>query len=110
MAAAGLNQSECLILVDNSNVFIEGRKFSARRKGQYRGSMDVRDPQDPSWRIDFGSLLAFMAEGRPIITAILVGSEPPPNDSVWRAAKRDGFRVLTYERGFTGEEKRSIPR
>ena len=95
----------CLILVDNSNVFIEGRKFSARRKRQFRGPLDTRDPQDPSWRIDFGSLLSFMAAGRPIISAILVGSEPPPNDSVWRAAERDGFRVLTYMRDFKGEEK-----
>jgi uncharacterized LabA/DUF88 family protein len=97
--------AECVILVDNSNVFIEGQKFSARHKGQQRSRSDRRDPQDPSWRIDFGLLLKFMAEGRAIIAAILVGSEPPPNDSVWSAAKRDGFEVLTYTRGFKGEEK-----
>lgn len=32
----------------------------------------------PSWRIEFGNLLKFMAQGRRIIGAILVGSEPPP--------------------------------
>jgi len=38
---------KCLILVDNSNVFIEGKKLSARRKGVQRQPMDTREPQDP---------------------------------------------------------------
>ncbi|MSP48504.1 MAG: NYN domain-containing protein [Alphaproteobacteria bacterium] len=96
---------KCLILVDNSNIFIEGKKFSARRKGVYRRSTDEKDPQDPSWRLDFGHLLDFMADKRPILDAILVGSTPPQNDSVWTAAQQKGFRVLTFERGYTGEEK-----
>jgi uncharacterized LabA/DUF88 family protein len=103
--AKQLEGVSCVILVDNSNVFIEGQKFSARRKNVFRTATDSRDPQDPSWRIDFGHLLTFMAEGRSILAAILVGSEPPPNDSVWTAAKRDGFEVLTYERGYKGVEK-----
>ena len=97
--------TKCLILVDNSNVFIEGKKLSARRKGVVRQVGDSRDPQDPSWRVDFGHLLNFMANGRDIIDAILVGSEPPQNDSVWTSAKEQGFRVLTYERSFSGKEK-----
>lgn len=105
MSGALSNEAECVILVDNSNVFIEGQKFSARRKGLQPSGFDRRDPQDPSWRIEFGSLLKFMAQGRAIIAAILVGSEPPPNDSVWDAAKQEGFEVLTYTRGFRGEEK-----
>jgi hypothetical protein len=97
---------ECLILVDNSNVFIEGRKFSARKKGLSRGPMDQYDPIDWSWRIDFGSLLKQIANGYKIIKSILVGSTPPPNDSLWAAAKLQGFEVKTYERSrSTGEEK-----
>lgn len=92
-------------MLDNSNVFIEGKKFSARRKGIYRQAGDQRDPQDPSWRLDFGKLLEFLAEGREIIDAILVGSRPPQNDSVWTSAKNSGFRVLTYDRAASGEEK-----
>ena len=95
----------CVVLVDNSNVFIEGQKFSARRKGLQRAQTDKKAPQDPSWRIDFGLLLEYMADGRNIIAAILVGSEPPANDSVWKAAEREGFDVLTYTRGFNGSEK-----
>jgi uncharacterized LabA/DUF88 family protein len=97
--------TKCLILLDNSNVFIEGKKFSARRKGVLRGPTDTHDPQDPSWRLDFGKLLEFLANGREIINAILVGSRPPQNDSVWISAERHGFRVLTYERAYSGEEK-----
>jgi uncharacterized LabA/DUF88 family protein len=97
---------ECLILVDNSNVFIEGGKFSARKKGAFRNPMDTHDPVDWSWRIDFGSLLKIAANGHKIIKAILVGSTPPPNDSVWKAAELQGFEVKTYERSSsTGEEK-----
>jgi uncharacterized LabA/DUF88 family protein len=95
-----------LILVDNSNVFIEGRKYSARRKGVHRQLSDDRDPQDPSWRLDFGKRLEFLAEGRQIIAAILVGSTPPSNDSVWDAAKAEGFEVITHDRDyFSGQEK-----
>jgi len=98
--------NECLILVDNSNVFIEGRKFSARKKGMPKDPADTHDPVDWSWRIDFGSLLKIVANGHQIIKAILVGSTPPPNDSVWKAAGSQGFDVKTHERSFsTGEEK-----
>ena len=96
---------KCLILVDNSNVFIEGQKFSARRKGVQKLPTDTRSPQDPSWRLDFGLLLEYLAQGREIIAAILVGSEPPRNDSVWTAARTNGFEVITHERGFDGKEK-----
>ena len=89
--------SECLILVDNSNVWIEGMKFSARKKG-------LQDEQDWSWRIDFGALLKVVANGHKIIGAILVGSEPPPNDSVWNAAREQGFQVITYQRSAAGEK------
>jgi uncharacterized LabA/DUF88 family protein len=95
----------CLILVDNSNVFIEGQKFSARHKGIFRTAIDTRDPQDPSWRIDFGRLLTFLAEGRPITAAILVGSRPPKNDSVWAAAEANGFNVIVHDRSYSGQEK-----
>jgi len=80
-------------------------KFSARRKGVQRGPADARDPQDPSWRMDFGRLLKFLANGREILDAILVGSTPPTSDSVWTAATQGGFRVLTHERSRSGGEK-----
>jgi hypothetical protein len=73
---------DCVILVDNSNVFIEGQKVSALRKGQRPASPGDRQPSDVSWRIDFDRLLQQLANGRTIRAAILVGSRPPPNDAV----------------------------
>jgi uncharacterized LabA/DUF88 family protein len=88
---------ECVVLVDNSNVYIEGKKCSAKRKGM------VGD--DNSWRIDFGRLLTQLAAGRKIRAAILVGSRPPPNDAVWKMAEQGGFKVITHERDASNKEK-----
>ena len=59
---------------------------------------------DPSWRIDFGGLLNVLAEGREIHAAILVGSRPPANDSVWRAAGQL-FTVFLHDRDVNNKEK-----
>jgi uncharacterized LabA/DUF88 family protein len=96
---------ECVILVDNSNLFIEGQKASAVRKGITPASLGDRQPSDISWRIDFGRLLQQLANGRHIRAAILVGSRPPPNDDVWGMAKRSGFEVITHDRDAANREK-----
>ena len=88
---------ECLILIGNSNIFIEGQKFSAKKQ-------KLSFTQDYTWRIDFGALLQEVANGHKIIKALLVGSTPPPNDSLWNAAKYSGFEVKTYERSPSGEK------
>jgi uncharacterized LabA/DUF88 family protein len=98
--------SGCLILVDNSNIFIEGQKYSAKLKGVVRGHPDEKDPCDPSWRINFGSLLAYLADGRKILDALLVGSRPPQNDTVWEAAKQNGFSVAVFNR--SGREEKAV--
>jgi uncharacterized LabA/DUF88 family protein len=95
---------KCVILVDNSNVFIEGQKFSAQQKGQPLDA-NGRSPQDPSWRINFGELIKCLADGRETHAAILVGSRPPKNDSVWDAAKQSGFEVIVHERDSNNREK-----
>jgi uncharacterized LabA/DUF88 family protein len=97
--------NKVVIVVDNSNIFIEGQKFSAKKKGIVKQNINDRDPQDPSWRIDFGSLLKAVAEGRTVHHAILVGSRPPQNDSVWAAAQNSGFQVTVHDRNSQNEEK-----
>lgn len=94
---------ECVIIVDNSNVWIEGMKFSATQKGMK--IPDGKEPCDYSWRISFGSLLCTVANGLKIRKAILVGSKPPKNDSLWAAAKNGGFEVVTYDRNSQNKEK-----
>ena len=90
--------NECLILVDSSNTFICGQELSARKR-------KLEHNQDYSWRIDFGALLREVANDHQIIKALLVGSTPPPNDSLWDSAKRGGFEVKTYVRSPSGDEK-----
>jgi uncharacterized LabA/DUF88 family protein len=96
---------DCLILVDNSNIFLEGQKCSAVRKGMLPANIGDRQPMDLSWRIDFARLLTQLADGRPIREAFLVGSRPPPNDEVWKLAERGGFKVITHERNAANKEK-----
>lgn len=95
-------ENQCVVVVDNSNVFIEGQKFSATAKGKQDPSGGVCDP---SWRVDFGNLLDQLAHGRKIHAAVLVGSRPPANDSVWKEAKQQGFQVTVHERDSRGKEK-----
>lgn len=89
---------KCVIIVDNSNIWIEGKKHSARQKG-------TNMKEDSSWRIDFGKLLSVIADNNEIYKAIFVGSEPPKNDSIWNAAKIKGFEVKTYTRNMQNKEK-----
>lgn len=95
----------CVILVDNSNIFIEGRKLSAKNKGVTELTPEGKIPHDPSWRIDFGKLIQKVSEDQKIIKAILVGSIPPESDSIWNAAQNKGFDVITHKRNSSGKEK-----
>ena len=95
---------KCVVIVDNSNIWIEGKKFSAKQKGVTPEEGQIY-ADDPSWRIDFGQLLAIVAEEKEILQAILVGSRPPQNDSVWNAAQEQGFKVIIHDRNFSGKEK-----
>jgi uncharacterized LabA/DUF88 family protein len=96
---------DCVILVDNSNLYIEGQKCSAIRKGMLPEKLGDRQPSDISWRIDFSRLLTQLADGRTIRGAVLVGSRPPPNDTVWKMAEQGGFKVITHDRDSSNKEK-----
>jgi len=62
---------------------------------------------DYSWKIDFGKLLAFAGgKDEEIGRAVLYGSRPPPNDSLWDAAKRKGFEPIVHDRSQSGGEKK----
>lgn len=93
---------ECLILVDNANVFVEGRRFSANKK-VYSRDIDstVSDfehgPIDWRWRLDFGALINEVANECKIIEAVLIGIPPPSDDSLWTVVKSQGFSVKTYD-------------
>ena len=94
---------ECVIIVDNSNIWIEGMKYSASLQGIV--STNGMEPCDYEWRVDFGKLLSKVSQGKAIRKAILVGSRPPVNDSLWNVAKRRGFEVIVQDRNSNNKEK-----
>ncbi len=98
------------LYVDNSNVWIEGMHVAAVVSGQ---APDVWTAQqgkicDYNWKMDFGKLMSFAGgDKKNIGRAVLYGSRPPANDSLWEAAKRRGFEVVVHDRSrFTGREKK----
>jgi uncharacterized LabA/DUF88 family protein len=95
---------ECVVLVDNSNVFIEAQKLSALQL-DITSAIPGKAPLDRNWRVNYADLLMCLADGRKIRKAILVGSRPPPNDRVWRLAEQGGFEVKTHDRDSNNKEK-----
>ena len=97
------------LYVDNSNVWIEGMYASAVDK-RMAATIDVAHQQrisDHSWKIDFGRLIQLAGgEKTGIGRAVLYGSRPPRNDSLWAAAERQGFEVVVHDRNRAGREKK----
>jgi hypothetical protein len=86
------------LFIDNSNLFIEGKKFYAKY-------LDLLVTQDPCFRIDIGKLCDVLLEGRTLNFGKLYGSEPPSLDTVWRKIREHGLNVSTYQRDSKDKEK-----
>lgn len=98
-----------LLYVDNSNVWIEGMHVAAVRKGYAPNVWTAQKDKicDYDWKIDFGKLFQFAGGDKSEVKhAVLFGSRPPPNDTLWDAAKRKGFEVIVYDRNVSGKEKK----
>ncbi len=91
--------------VDNSNVLIEGRRFSEiKRKGRSKLSPFT----DDNYEIDWGKFLYVLKEqdSRGLAEVpILYGSRPPAEDSVWDRIRDDGFDVKVFDRNIRNKEK-----
>jgi uncharacterized LabA/DUF88 family protein len=98
------------IYVDNSNIFIEGRRIAAIRQGMARDLAEAnrRDILDMSFRLDFGELYDFISEHNPkkVARAVLFGSSPPESDAVWQIAERVGFEAIVVSRNSENKEKK----
>ena len=94
---AAKEDAECYIFVDNSNLWIAGQAASAKKL--------VDADTDSRFRVDHGKFLQLITKGRHIAKAFLYGSVPPPNDSVWKAARKHNFEVKTFQRSGGGREK-----
>ncbi|MBI4178125.1 NYN domain-containing protein [bacterium] len=87
------------VFVDNSNVWIEGKKIAGRStKPPVRSNYQ--------YRIEYGKLLQHVLDGRELAAVPkLYGSEPPPNDSVWKIIRAKGFDVRVFKRNIFNKEK-----
>ncbi len=96
------------VYVDNSNVWIEGRRASAVAKGLASSFQDAFDNNivDPDWTYDFGRLYELACpSGAQVGRSLLLGSRPPANDSLWQKARDAEFEVELYDRNVTNKEK-----
>lgn len=98
------------IYVDNSNLYIEGRRASAVAQGL---AADMHEAMregifDHGYTISFGKLHEFLcgSNKRDIKRAALFGSRPPPNDGIWAIAERAGFELHLEDRNIKNKEKR----
>jgi uncharacterized LabA/DUF88 family protein len=91
------------LYLDNSNVFIEGQRVYAARKG---GGKALSKDLDKAYRLDFGKLIEITCGFDSDLGKLMFyGSEPPPTDSVWHAAKEHGFQNKIFQRSKHNKEK-----
>jgi hypothetical protein len=98
------------IYVDNSNLYIEGKRVSAVKKGLAMNIYDAMNNRilDFGYNISFGRLHEFVAgkDKSQIARAVLFGSRPPPEDSIWRYAEKAGFELVLEDRNVANKEKK----
>ncbi len=98
------------VYVDNSNLYIEGRRVSAVRTGLADNIIQAMNDRilDHGYTISFGKLHEFLTGNdlSQIKRVALFGSRPPPNDSIWRFAERAGFELHLEDRNYANKEKR----
>lgn len=99
-----------LVYVDNSNVFIEGKRVKAVDSGLAMNIYDAMSNRilEQSYKIDFGKLHDFIAgtDKNGIKRCMLFGSRPPASDTIWGIARRAGFEVITEDRNVANKEKK----
>jgi uncharacterized LabA/DUF88 family protein len=95
-----------LIYLEDSNLWIEGKKVSAVSKGMALDIWEASETRtfDNTFKLDFGQVLE-IANHAPIKVARFYGSRPPEADTVWKAAERAGFKLTIRDRNARNKEK-----
>jgi uncharacterized LabA/DUF88 family protein len=97
------------LYVDNSNVWIEGMHVSAVQTGLAPDIWSAQSERicDYNWKLDFGRLYEFAGgQASEVGRAVLFGSRPPPNDSLWEVARSKGFEPVVHDRSIGNREKK----
>ncbi|MCP3468183.1 NYN domain-containing protein [Bradyrhizobium sp. CCGUVB23] len=91
--------------VDNSNLYIEGTRVSAVKKGMAKNIVDAMNKGvvDHGWVLDYGKLYKYVS-GEDTV-AKLWGS-PPPGDSFWKMVGKAGFKTQVYNKNAGNKEKK----
>ncbi|CAG8636625.1 6477_t:CDS:2, partial [Acaulospora morrowiae] len=67
---------------------------------------EVKSLPETKLYIDHGRLLSTLLKGRRIgSNPVIVGSRPPPNDSLWNRIRNQGYDVVVYDRIANKEKK-----
>lgn len=90
MVAIHPSMQPVYIFMDNSNIFIPVQEISADREDA-SASREIR--------IQFDRLYELARAGRPVKSALCVGSVPPEMDAVWVKLRASGVEVELFERG-----------
>ena len=85
------NQEKVMVYIDNSNIFLEAQKISAKFKDFNTNIKDV------NCRIDVGKLVKEVVGYRQLIHGKLYGSKPPYIDTVWNAFRKDQIKVRKHD-------------
>ncbi|GAB6012405.1 NYN domain-containing protein [Viscerimonas tarda] len=94
------------VYLDNSNLWIEGKRLGAVYRGTSPDIVTASETRDfdNTFRLDFGKVLD-IANNKPIKTAKFYGSRPPESDSVWNMAEKVGFEPIIVDRNYNNKEK-----
>ena len=96
------------VYVDNSNLFIEGQRVSAVRRGLARNIFEAMNNGilDFEWNLDYGRLYEMVCGDKADVAGARLWGSPPPGDSFWGMVKRKGWDVQIYDRNVAGKEKK----
>lgn len=93
------HHTECLMFIDESNLWIEGKTVHASK-------LKLTDAdKDPRFRIDYGKLVELLIEDRYMSKCFIYGSNPCLIDTIWKIEEKYNFIVKTFERSCIGKEK-----
>ena len=94
------------VFVDNSNLFIEGKKAVADREGlgTWKAQRAYRELNE--MRLDYGALIDGILRGRRLgKPPFIVGTKPPTSDSLWQSWREQGMSVEVLDRNCINKEK-----
>jgi uncharacterized LabA/DUF88 family protein len=98
------------VYVDNSNLFIEARRVSAVASGLAPSIVEAMNAGilDHGYTMSFGKLYELLTgnDVARVKRAVLFGSRPPSNDSIWRHAEAAGFELRLEDRSRANHEKK----